>query len=258
VAPGRPLEWTWLGRIDFAAAVALQEETRARIISGDAAAERVFLCEHPPVITLGRRARSEHVLASEAELAARGIAVAAASRGGDVTAHGPGQLVIYPVVRLRRGVRAHVCGVGLAIVEWLHALGVTSAQLSRDPVGVFVADRGDGVLGAAGGARPAKIAACGVHVSHRVAIHGWAVNVTREPLALFASIVPCGLAGVPVTSLSVAQGRADDDPALALAALARALGERVVARLDHLAAAGDAPREPEDVRGSSCDLEPAR
>jgi lipoyl(octanoyl) transferase len=182
------LAWTWLGRAGYRQVWDLQEELRRRIIAGDDGAERILFCEHDPVITLGRSARREHILASPAELDARGVEVVQTTRGGDVTVHGPGQLIIYPVVRLRRGVLAHVQDVGRAIAAELRARGVAGAACSRDPVGVFA----DGK----------KLAACGVHVSRRVAIHGWALNVTVEPLSLFELIVPCGLASVPVASLA--------------------------------------------------------
>jgi lipoyl(octanoyl) transferase len=182
-----PLPWTWLGRAAYAPVLALQEQTRARVLDGTSDAERVLFVEHEPVITLGRSATNANLRVAPEELARRGIELVRSTRGGDVTAHGPGQLVIYPIVRLRHGVLQHVCLTGKAIAAELVARGVADAHFRRDPVGVFVGD--------------AKIAACGVHVSRRVAIHGWALNVTRTPLALFALIVPCGLTDVRVTTL---------------------------------------------------------
>jgi lipoyl(octanoyl) transferase len=143
------------------------------------------------------------------ELARRGVELVRSSRGGDVTAHGPGQLVIYPIVRLHHGVLQHVCRSGQAIVDELRARGLAGAHFRRDPVGIFVGD--------------AKIAACGVHVSRRVAIHGWALNVTRAPLALFELIVPCGLADVRVTTIE--DELASSPPALE--ALCAPLGARL-------------------------------
>ncbi len=181
------LPFTWLGRAAYGPVLALQEQTRARILAGDDGAERVLFVEHEPVVTLGRSATLANLRVPPEELARRGVALERTSRGGDVTAHGPGQLVIYPIVRLRGGVLAHVTSTGEAIAEELRARGVAGAHFCRDPVGVFVGE--------------AKVAACGVHVSRRVAIHGWALNVTRAPLELFALIVPCGLTDVRVTTI---------------------------------------------------------
>jgi lipoate-protein ligase B len=174
-----------LGRAAYVEVEARQEELRAALQAG--AGEEVFLlCEHDPVITLGRAARRENVLASADQLAARGVTLAPSRRGGDVTYHGPGQLVGYPVVRLTRGVLHHVESMAAAIVGAVGAWGVDAA-FRRDCPGVWVAG--------------AKLAAFGVHVSRGVAIHGFALNVTTA-LEDFGLIVPCGLAAARVTSLA--------------------------------------------------------
>jgi lipoyl(octanoyl) transferase len=126
------------------------------------------------------------------ELARRGIAVRAASRGDDVTYHGPGQLVGYPIFRLRPGLIAHMQKMAAAIVEVLAVLGI-SGTWRRDRPGVWVGDD--------------KICAFGVHVRHRVAIHGFALNATT-PAEAFAPIVPCGLSAAGVTSIARLRGRA--------------------------------------------------
>lgn len=204
---GPPLGWTWLGREDYRRTWARQEDARERVLAGDSGAEHLFLVEHQPVITLGRHADERHVLAASDLLARRGIEVTRTNRGGDVTAHGPGQLVIYPVVRLLRGVLAHVEAVGTAIAAELSARGMP-ARWRRAPAGVWVDD--------------AKIAACGVHVRHGVAIHGFAVNVTDEPLALFELIVPCGLREARATSIAATHaGRPPAMPELAEALAVR-------------------------------------
>jgi lipoyl(octanoyl) transferase len=195
------LRWQWLGRVPYGAAAALQEELRARVLAGDATAERLLFLEHDPVITLGRSANPAHVLATPP-----GVEVVRSTRGGDVTVHGPGQLVIYPVVRLPRGVVAFVTAVGSAIAGDLAARGV-AAEWRRDPAGVWVGD--------------AKIAACGLHIHRRVATHGFALNVTAAALELFRLIVPCGIAGGAVTALE------RHAPAPALPALAAALARRI-------------------------------
>jgi lipoyl(octanoyl) transferase len=191
------LPFTWLGRAAYGPVLAQQEAQREQVLAAATsdeaegepfgAGERILFVEHEPVITLGRSATLANLRAPAEELARRGIVLERVSRGGDVTAHGPGQLVIYPIVRLRHGVLQYVCRSGQAIADELRARGIADAHFRRDPVGVFVGD--------------AKIAACGVHVSRRVAIHGWALNVTRAPLAIFALIVPCGLADVRVTCM---------------------------------------------------------
>jgi lipoyl(octanoyl) transferase len=209
-----PLAAAWLGRVGYRAAWELQEALRARILDG-AAAEWLLLLEHEPVITLGKSARAGHVLAGEAALAARGVERVASSRGGDVTYHGPGQLVAYPVVRLARGVLAHVEAMGRAVCETAAELGV-QARFERAPTGVWVGDE----------STPRKLAAFGVHVRRRVAIHGLALNATTD-LSAFDLIVPCGLAGAAVTSLEREAGRSPAPAELARplgAALARAFG----------------------------------
>jgi lipoyl(octanoyl) transferase len=159
------------------------------------------------VITVGRRSRPEHLLLSPEALAARGIEVSPVSRGGQVTYHGPGQLVAYPIVRLRRGVVAHIEGMARAVISLLARLGI-EGQWRRTSPGVWVG--------------ASKICAFGVQVRHGVSIHGLAWNVSTD-LQAFASIVPCGMPDATVTSVAqLCNGRA---PPLSLLAdqLAQAL-----------------------------------
>ena len=205
----------------FEPTVALQERLRDDILAGRGP-ETLLLCEHEPVITLGRSALEANVLAPPAELARRGVAVHAASRGGDVTYHGPGQLVGYPILELRRGVIAHLEGMASGLAALLAEMGI-AARWRRDAPGLWV-DRGGG------GSAPAKICAFGVHVRRRVAIHGFALNVTTD-LDAFRLIVPCGLSGAAVTSIGALRAGAST-PALATLAeraadmLGRAYGVR--------------------------------
>ena len=185
------IEARWLGRVAHADAVAEQEARRDRVLAGEAGAQAVLLCEHDPVITLGRNAARANVLASEAALAAAGVTVAQASRGGDVTYHGPGQLMIYPVVRVRSAI-ALLEAIAGALAEVAAALGVDGAAWRRDPAGLWVDDR--------------KLAACGIHLRRGVAVHGWAMNVDT-PAAAWRWIVPCGLAAAP-PPISIAEARA--------------------------------------------------
>jgi lipoyl(octanoyl) transferase len=184
-ATPRSLDVVWLGRAPYREACALQERLRAAVLDGSGA-ETLLLVEHPPTITLGRRGDARHVLLSESALGARGVEVVRASRGGDVTYHGPGQLVAYPVVRLDRGVVAHVEAMAAAVLDVVAPLGVAAA-FRRDRPGVWVGDR--------------KLCAFGVHVHRRVAVHGLALNVD-VPAEPFGWIVPCGLRDAGVVSLA--------------------------------------------------------
>jgi lipoyl(octanoyl) transferase len=215
-------EWRWLGRVPFAETAALQERVRHDVLAGRAA-ETLLLCEHDPVITLGRSARAEHVLASGADLARRGVALHAASRGGGVTYHGPGQLVGYPVLHLRGGLVSHLEAMARGLASLLRSFGI-AATWRRDAPGLWT-DRGKG--------NPlAKICAFGVHVRHRVTIHGFALNVTTA-LDAFDLIVPCGLRDVAVTSMAELAGDAPAVAALApraAEALADAFGVSFIER----------------------------
>ena len=182
--------WRWLGRVPFAATVREQEALREQVLRGEAP-ETLLLCEHDPVVTLGRSANPANVLAPRDELARRGVEVYAASRGGDVTYHGPGQLVGYPIVRLRAGVVGHVTAMARAIASVLREVGI-EASWRRDTPGLWITSAGDD--------RGRKICAFGVHVHRRVAIHGFALNVGGA-LDGFDLIVPCGLAASRTTSI---------------------------------------------------------
>jgi lipoate-protein ligase B len=190
----------------------------------DAAPDRLLLLEHPPVITLGRSARREHLRVSPDALNARGIGLHEISRGGDVTYHGPGQLVGYPILDLSaRGeadLHRYLRSLEAVLVETLAALGVSSRILSGY-TGVFAgSDAEDATASAAkrrtqrGEAerssdekRPRKIASIGVGVRGWVTYHGFALNVTLD-LAAFETIVPCGLRDVEMTSVAAELGDA--------------------------------------------------
>jgi lipoate-protein ligase B len=210
---GDPLAppWSWLGRVAYPAAVELMEARRARILAGEAA-EEILLCEHDPVITVGRGADRANVLAGRAELEARGVALIESSRGGDVTYHGPGQLMVYPTVRLRRGVVAHMEAVAGALAEVAAELGAPGAAWRRDPAGLWLGGR--------------KLAACGLHVRRGVAIHGFAFDVCTPPDA-WRLIVPCGLASRVSVSLAEVLG----GPVPAVAEVAELAGPRLARAL---------------------------
>ena len=185
-----------LGRIAYADSMRLQDElVEARL--REEIPDTLLLLEHPAVITLGRRGSLSDVYLPEVELACRGIAVERTTRGGLVTYHGPGQLVGYPIVRLRaRGlnVPCYVRALELAIIAALAEMGI-QARLDEDHIGVWT-ERG-------------KIAAIGVAQRHGVTLHGFAVNLQPD-LAHFALINPCGIADLGVTSVAELLGQPVD------------------------------------------------
>ena len=179
-----------LGTMGYRDAWAAQESAHADVLAGGP--ERVFLVEHPPVVTFGRRPGGERNLrVSPEELAGRGVELVESDRGGDVTYHAPGQLVVYPILRLADHgftVSSYVHWLERAVVDTLAKFGVAT-HVDPGAVGVWT-DRPP----------PAKICAIGVRIRRGITLHGLALNVTTD-LAGFDVIVPCGLVGRPVTSL---------------------------------------------------------
>ena len=169
----------------------LQEQAHAQVLAGGE--ELVLFVEHPPVITLGRRAaRAENLRASRNQLAKLGVELVQSDRGGDITFHGPGQLVAYPIVRLndhRLSVGAYMHGLERAVIATLAEFGII-AGTDRSAIGVWTCDQG----------RDAKICALGVRIKRGVSLHGLALNVDID-LSCFDLIVPCGLSGRAVTSM---------------------------------------------------------
>jgi lipoyl(octanoyl) transferase len=186
--PRTPLGLLALGTVEYRAAWSLQQRLVEHRQAGSIG-DTVVLLEHPPVYTLGRRATSENVLLDEAGLAAAGIDLVAVDRGGDVTYHGPGQLVVYPVIRLAG--QRHV----VDFVRALEEVAIVALALLGVDGG-----RRDGLTGVWVGRE--KIVAIGVRVGvGGVTSHGLALNVAPD-LAHFGGIVPCGLATEGVTSLA--------------------------------------------------------
>jgi len=187
-----------LGTMAYREAWAIQERAHEEVLAGGE--ERVFFVEHPPVITFGRRPNvARNLIASDEQLAKLGVEVVQSDRGGDITFHGPGQLVAYPIIRLNDhgfSVGGYVHTLERIIVNTLAELGISS---SSDPtaVGVWTPVPSCGSSG--------KICAIGVRIKRGVSLHGIALNVTTD-LSYFNLIVPCGLPGRPVTSISQTLG----------------------------------------------------
>ena len=193
-----PLHARWLGRVDYAEGHALQKRLVDERVAG-AIGDQLLLLEHPPVLTLGRQSDAAHILASDEELAARGITVERTERGGEVTYHGPGQLVAYPIIRLHeRGllVRPLVRALESALIATCAASGVAAGRRDGHP----------GCWCDPDGPVPRKIGALGLRIERGVSYHGIALNVTVD-LADFALIDPCGMPGV--VSTSIARDRGD-------------------------------------------------
>jgi lipoyl(octanoyl) transferase len=205
----------WLGRTDYDDAHRLQAQLVEARIDGRVGDLILFL-EHDAVITLGRSAKADNVLAAESERAAKGIGLVETGRGGDVTFHGPGQLVAYPIIDLkpeRCDVRRYIGDLAEVMMRLAKDHGIAAGVVPGDSklVGVWVdetsprewdEDRArDASIGVPNGARLAKIGAIGVRLSRWVTMHGFAFNVSTD-LSGFNLIVPCGIRALDVTSLA--------------------------------------------------------
>ena len=188
---------TQLGTVPYAIALELQRDLARRRITGEIDEDVLLLLEHPPVVTLGRTAKEAHIISSPERLRARGVEVHEVERGGDVTFHGPGQLVGYPIIDLKRhkqDLHWYLRQVEEALITGLDDLGI-------------VANRHPGLTGVWTEGR--KIASIGVHARDWVTWHGFALNVTTD-LSFFDLIVPCGIDGVVMTSIARELGAAPD------------------------------------------------
>jgi len=181
-----------LGTVDYAEAHRAQMQLQAKRIAGEIG-DTVLLHEHPPVLTMGRSAKAQHVLASASELEALGVELHEVGRGGDVTYHGPGQLVAYPIIDLkpdRKDVRKYVGSLEETMIRTCADFGLTAKRVA-------------GLNGAWIGER--KVGAVGVRISRWVTMHGLALNVNSR-LEHFEWIVPCGIRDKGVTSVSAELG----------------------------------------------------
>jgi lipoyl(octanoyl) transferase len=207
-----------LGTMSYGPALDLQREMARARIEGRLEEDMLLLVEHPPVVTLGRGSRDAHLLASPELLAARGVERFEVERGGDVTFHGPGQLVGYPIIDLKRhrqDLHWYLRQVEEALIGALARYGL-AGERNAGFTGVWTRG-GDAATPTA---RPRKIASIGVHARDWVTWHGFALNVSTD-LSYFDFMVPCGIPGVEMTSLARELGRDD----LAVAGVAKDVAE---------------------------------
>ena len=204
----RAVQLLSLGTVEYEDGTVLQKRLREARLQG-AAPDTLILLEHPSVVTLGRGAKRQNLRWSEAQFRERGVQVVETERGGDVTYHGPGQLVGYPILDLapdRKDVRRYVRDLEETLIRTLATFDIPAHREAKWP-GVWVGSAEEGSL--------AKIAALGVHLSRWVTLHGFALNVTSD-LSHFQSIVPCGIREADVTSLQRVLGaRGEAAPSMA-------------------------------------------
>jgi lipoyl(octanoyl) transferase len=191
------LEVVALGRRRYGPVLELQRELRRRTIAGELDHDTLLLVEHEPVVTLGRGLKPTSLPLPAAALETRGVDVVEVERGGDVTYHGPGQLVGYPILDLRRhreDLHWYLRRLEAVLIAALESLGIP-------------AERNPGLTGV--WTRGRKIVSIGIHVKQWVTLHGFALNVTTD-LSYFDLIVPCGIRNVAMTSVAQELGRTDD------------------------------------------------
>ncbi len=203
VSPPRTLRTGYLGRAPYREAFDLQLSLRDALKRGEGP-EHLLLLEHPHVYTLGRNAAGSDLLAAPEWLRAKGVTIEHTDRGGQITYHGPGQLVGYPIMNLspdRRDVRRYVRDLAEVLVRTLAEYGLEArAGEEQALIGVWVGD--------------SKVASIGVHLSRWLTTHGFALNVTTD-LSYFAGIVPCGLHGVRMASIASLTGQSPALPEVA-------------------------------------------
>jgi lipoyl(octanoyl) transferase len=191
----RTVHAPWLGRVSYDDGLTLQAEAARRAATGE---ESLLLLEHDPVFTLGRNASERDVIFTPERRRELGIAVRESDRGGKVTYHGPGQLVGYPILNLapdRKDVKRFVRDLEEVLIRALAGFGI---RAERSPVRERVTSVWVG---------NDKIASIGIHIARWITTHGFALNVTNEPLPRFAGIVPCGITDGGVTTMERVLGR---------------------------------------------------
>src|ERR1700730_15776688 len=208
--PARACEARWLGLVPYDDGLRMQERAVERLRSGEGP-EQLLLLERPHVFTLGRGADSSNILADQQQLQTNSVEVHETGRGGDVTYHGPGQLVGYPIINLkpdRCDVHRYVRDIEEVLIRTIAEFGVTGARISG-LTGMWVGNE--------------KIGAIGVRIARWITSHGFALNVNTD-LSYFKMIVPCGITDKGVTSLSRLLGRQVDMEQVA-SVVARHFGE---------------------------------
>ena len=191
------------GRVPYRLGLEWQRKLARARIAGYLREDFLLLLEHEPVLTLGRGARDSNVVASPDILRVAGVEAVDVERGGDVTYHGPGQLVGYPILdlgRWKRDLHWYLRQLEQVLIDTLRALGVEGFRYPPF-TGVWVGDETAGGESGLAAGKVRKIASLGVHVSRWITWHGFALNVTDEALHNFNLIVPCGIDGVRVTAL---------------------------------------------------------
>ena len=217
--------FAWLGTVEYLRARAFQDTLVRQVHDGDSP-DTLLLLEHPHVFTRGRLGRDEHLLTPDAELAAKGVAIHETDRGGQITYHGPGQLVVYPIINLREwsgGPLEYVRTLERVIVETVSDFGI-DAHTEQGLTGVWT--------------QGGKIAAIGVKISRGVAFHGLSINVNTD-LSWYRHIIPCGITDRPVTSMSAELAEAVDLEAVRYSLVyqfGRSMGLRMVDGTSALAA----------------------
>lgn len=199
--PTRQLTCIDLGRMEYAAALAVQQRYVANVKASPGKAYMLLVEHDPPVITLGRASDRGNILAGPPQLAAAGVEVHETSRGGEVTYHGPGQIVGYPILRIdrdQRGLHGYLRDLEEVLIRTLGRFGLVARRIPR-LTGVWVAVPGDSP--AQPGPREKKVAAIGVAITRWVSYHGFALNVCCD-LSHYELIVPCGIGDRGVTSIS--------------------------------------------------------
>jgi lipoyl(octanoyl) transferase len=215
-----PLEVHWLGRVPYRDAWQKQHDLVAAR-RRDETPDQLLMLEHEPVLTLGRTSDENHVRASAEELSRRGIELIRTERGGEVTYHGPGQLVAYPIVKLNeRGIllRPLVRALEQAMIDTAAAFGVASGRIDKLP----------GCWCDADSTTPRKLGALGLRVEGGVSYHGIALNITTR-LEDFDLIDPCGLAEIEVTSIAREAGWPEDESRPSTASVANAADRFAIA-----------------------------
>jgi lipoyl(octanoyl) transferase len=207
----------WLGRQPFAECLEQQLRAREAVIDGTGP-ETLFMVEHPPTVTLGRRGRREDVLWTDEQLAAAQVEVCETPRGGEATLHAPGQLVAYPVINVGLSIRELIARMGEVTVAMFEQLGVDGTEFRMEHPGVW---RGE-----------SKMASIGLHISRGVTVQGMSINLDVAP-TLFNALVSCGLPEVQMTSVAAVRALSSSpssSPTPSMPELARRWAEDFAAR----------------------------